>query len=75
MSANGLLEGFDGGWPVPVIVRTLEDGTKDAISPYGYSGVYASPSLSSAQVATAWSETVSCLRVRRHRGYPFVSSI
>jgi hypothetical protein len=57
-----LLEAFDGAWQVPLIVRTLEDGTKDAISPYGYSGVYASPSLSSAQISAAWSETVPSLR-------------
>jgi hypothetical protein len=57
-----LLEAFDGAWQVPLIVRTLDDGTKDAISPYGYSGVYASSSLSSAQIPGAWSETVACLR-------------
>jgi hypothetical protein len=57
-----LLEAFDGDWQVPLIVRTLTDGTKDAISPYGYSGVYASSSLSSAQNLAAWSETVGCLR-------------
>jgi len=64
--ANGgewaLLEAFDGAWQVPLILRTLRDGTKDAISPYGYTGVYASPSLSSTQVHQAWSSTVSCLR-------------
>jgi hypothetical protein len=57
-----LLETFDGSWQVPLILRTLVDGAKDAISPYGYSGLYASPSLSSAQVQEAWSATVSCLR-------------
>jgi serine/alanine adding enzyme len=57
-----LLEGFDGAWQVPLIVQTLVDGTKDAKSPYGYSGIYASPSLSADQVQAAWSATVSCLR-------------
>src|SRR5450631_792388 len=57
-----LIEAFDGAWQIPLIVRTLVDGTKDAISPYGYSGVCASPSLSSAQVQQAWSETLTCLR-------------
>jgi Acetyltransferase (GNAT) domain len=58
-----LLEAFDGAWQVPLIVRTLVDGMKkDAISPYGYSGLYASPSLSSVQVQEAWSATVNCLR-------------
>ena len=57
-----LLEAFDGAWQVPLIVRSLVDGGKDADSPYGYSGVYASPSLSSAQIQQAWSATVDCLR-------------
>lgn len=57
-----LLEAFDGDWQMPLIVRTLADGMLDAISPYGYSGIYASASLSSAQVAEAWSQTVSYLR-------------
>ncbi len=57
-----LLEGFDGAWQVPLILRILDDGTTDAISPYGYSGVYASPSLSDAQIQAAWAATVITLR-------------
>jgi hypothetical protein len=57
-----LLETFDGAWQVPLIVRTLVSGTKDAISPYGYSGVYAAPSLTSAQLQAAWSATVARLQ-------------
>ena len=57
-----LLEAFDGAWQVPLILRSLVDGAKDATSPYGYSGVYASPSLSSVQVQQAWSATVNTLR-------------
>jgi hypothetical protein len=57
-----LLEAFDGAWQVPLIMRTLADGTKDAISPYGYSGVYAAPSLSPVQIQQAWSATVGSLR-------------
>ena len=57
-----LIEAFDGAWQVPLIVRTLEDGSKDAISPYGYSGVFASTALSASQVQQAWSATVSQLR-------------
>lgn len=56
-----LLESFDGAWQVPLIVRTLPDGAKDAISPT-FSGVYASPSLSSGQIQEAWSETTDSLR-------------
>jgi serine/alanine adding enzyme len=57
-----LLEAFDGAWQVPLIVRRLSNGTKDAISPYGYSGVYASPSLSQFQIREAWSDTVTTLQ-------------
>jgi len=57
-----LLEAFDGAWQAPLILRTLVDGSKDAISPYGYSGVYASPALSSSQVQGAWSATLRALR-------------
>jgi len=58
-----LLEDHEGAWQVPLIVRTLVDGTKDAISPL-YTGIFASPSLSHQQVRRAWSETVDCLRAR-----------
>jgi hypothetical protein len=56
-----MFEAVEGAWQVPLIVRTLTDGAKDAISPT-YSGVYASPSMSSSQIQQAWSATVSCLR-------------
>lgn len=65
LASNGqwiLLEGFHGEWQMPLILRTLTTGLTDAISPYGYSGVYASPSLTSLQVADAWSATLNCLR-------------
>lgn len=57
-----LLEAFDGAWQMPLIVRTLSDGAKDATSPYGYSGVYVAPSLSPVQIQQAWSGGVSWLR-------------
>ena len=56
-----LLEAFDGAWQMPLIVQTLADGTKDAMSPYGHSGIYASPSLNPLQVQQAWSATVDFL--------------
>ena len=56
-----LIEAFDGAWQMPLIVQTLADGTKDAMSPYGYSGIYASPSLNSLQVQQAWFATVDFL--------------
>jgi serine/alanine adding enzyme len=55
-----LLEAFDGAWQVPLIVRTLADGTKDAITPH-FSGVYASPCLSPLQIQHGWSATVRAL--------------
>jgi lipid II:glycine glycyltransferase (peptidoglycan interpeptide bridge formation enzyme) len=56
-----LLEAFDGAWQAPLILRTLVDGTKDAISPH-FSGIFASPSLSSGQIQAAWRATAACLR-------------
>ncbi len=56
-----LLEGLDGAWQLPLIVRTLVDGTKDAITPH-FSGVYASPSLSAVQIQEAWQATYAGLR-------------
>jgi hypothetical protein len=56
-----LLEAFDGAWQMPLIVQTLADGTKDAMSPYGYSGIYASPSLSSLQIQQVWLAAVDLL--------------
>jgi len=56
-----LLEAFDGRWQMPLIVRTLIDGTKDAITPH-FSGVYASSSLSQLQMQEAWSATVRSLK-------------
>jgi hypothetical protein len=58
-----LLESFDGDWQVPLIIRTLDDGAKDAISP-AYTGVYTSPSLSPVQIQEAWSKTEEWLRRR-----------
>jgi Acetyltransferase (GNAT) domain len=58
-----LVEAFDGAWQVPLIMRTLPGGAKDAISPT-FSGAYASPSLSSLQIQQAWSATVNGLRER-----------
>lgn len=57
-----LLEAFGGAWQIPLILRTLSDGARDAVSPYGYSGVYASPALSSLQVQAAWAASISSLQ-------------
>ena len=56
-----LLESFDGAWQVPLIVRALPDGAKDAISPT-YSGVFASAYLSPLQIQEAWSATLTSLK-------------
>ena len=57
-----LLEAFEGDWQMPLILRTVIGEARDAMSPYGYSGVYASPSLTSVQTQQAWSAAVTCLR-------------
>lgn len=56
-----LLQAHEGAWQVPLIVRTLADGAKDAISP-AFSGVYASQSLSAEQIGEAWNATTDSLR-------------
>jgi Acetyltransferase (GNAT) domain len=58
-----LCEAHDGAFQVPLIVRMLSGGDKDAISP-AYSGVLASPDLSSAQIQDAWSASLESLRER-----------
>lgn len=44
---------FDGLWQLPIHVRDL-DGIRDAVTPYGYSGIYASPDLSPRDREDAW---------------------
>jgi hypothetical protein len=46
-----------------LVIRTLNDGAKDAISPV-YTGIFAAPSLSSQQALDAWTTTIDLLRTR-----------
>jgi hypothetical protein len=39
---------------LPYVVRQLEDGESDAVSPYGYSGFHVSPECSSADLRAFW---------------------
>lgn len=55
------VERYDGAWRMPVHLRT-GDGWTDAVSPYGYSGVFASPELSETDNARAWQEAMEELR-------------
>jgi serine/alanine adding enzyme len=55
------LTAFDGAFQLPFHMRSA-DPLPDAISPYGYSGVYADPALSSQDVSRAWSASIGCLR-------------
>jgi serine/alanine adding enzyme len=48
------LVAYDGLWQLPLHLRSSSDGT-DAVSPYGYSGVYASTRLTAADRRAAWS--------------------
>lgn len=47
----------DGRWRMPLLLRELPSGRLDAASPYGYSGVYAHPSLTAAEVDGLWDQT------------------
>lgn len=55
------LELRDGLWVFPLVVRELPSGRRDAVSPYGYSGVYADPRLAPDEVEALWRETRSIL--------------
>jgi len=55
------VEAHGGAWRMPLIVRGLADGERDAITPT-FSGIYASASLSSAQVGEAWSTAIERMR-------------
>lgn len=52
----------DGAFQVPLVVRTFDDDTKDATSPYGYAGVYADPHLGERETAAAWDSLLDELR-------------
>jgi serine/alanine adding enzyme len=58
-----LYEAYDGAYQVPLVLRTLSGGDKDAISP-AYSGVVSAPGLSTPQIHEAWSASVENLRER-----------
>jgi Acetyltransferase (GNAT) domain len=44
---------------VPYVLRHVGDATLDAISPYGYSGIYAAPDCSPTDFARFWSQAVA----------------
>lgn len=54
----------DGSWQMPLLVRTLPSGRADAVSPYGYAGVYAAPGLSASRIGELWARTRDQLRDR-----------
>lgn len=57
-----LLEGFDGMWQLPLILRDTNEGLHDGISPYGYSGVFAAETLTLRDIRAAWRGTMSALK-------------
>lgn len=62
-----LLEAFDGAWQLPLVVRPVGGpgafgtGELDAETPYGYSGVYAAPSVPAASQLAAWQAALEVL--------------
>ncbi|GGK79276.1 hypothetical protein GCM10011509_29740 [Ornithinimicrobium pekingense] len=55
-----MFEAFEGRWLMPVHIRESPIAT-DAVSPYGYAGIYADPELSTSQARAAWDEARSAL--------------
>lgn len=49
-------------WRVPIVLSPILQGGFEASSPYGYSGIYGHPSLSSEQVAEHWDHTLQLMR-------------
>lgn len=47
----------EGRWQVPLVVRDLPSGRRDAISPYGYAGAYWLPDGSHATADELWNQT------------------
>lgn len=58
------LVGYKGKWQMPLHIRRSE-GLVDAVSPYGYSGVYADQYLTEGERAGAWSDALHLLRKHR----------
>lgn len=57
------LVAYDGLWQLPIHLRSSGVGT-DAVSPYGYAGVYASPRISAGDHRAAWARAKADLRER-----------
>jgi hypothetical protein len=57
-----LLADFDGKWQIPLVVRNTEYGRFDAISPYGYNGIFIDASLSSVQIQLFWQESLTLMK-------------
>jgi hypothetical protein len=58
------IELADGNWQMPLLVRPLASGRSDAVSPYGYAGVFAGPGLSASDIGDLWRQTLDELRGR-----------
>lgn len=53
----------EGRWRIPLCVADVAGGPyRDAVSPYGYPGIFADSDMSADDVDRAWSQTVNVLR-------------
>ncbi|MEO3744531.1 GNAT family N-acetyltransferase [Plantactinospora sp. B5E13] len=52
----------DGDILVPYVVRRLDDGTSDAVSPYGYSGLHVRAGRHGTDLARFWADAVDAWR-------------
>lgn len=57
------LSALDGRCQIPLILTPLESGGFEASSPYGYSGIYASPDVSEGSLAATWANALEVLRL------------
>jgi len=52
----------DGRWQIPLEISPLPSGDRDAVSPYGYSGIHIAPSLSAAEIAHHWADSLVTMK-------------
>jgi hypothetical protein len=51
-----------GSWQMPIVLTELDDGLREATSPYGYCGIHAAEGLTTAEAADAWTSAAAILQ-------------
>lgn len=51
-----------GEWQMPVVLSDLEDGLREAVSPYGYAGIHIGEGVTAADATNEWDSACELLR-------------